>query len=150
MRKLLMVVLAVALFLAINYFFSDKVRFTETRTVNMLIGTTQLQVEVAANLAEQVRGLSGRKRLCEQCGMLFVYAKPQLMNFWMEGMRFPLDLIFIREGKVVDFARNVPAPQSGEQPARVESSVEADSVLEVNAGFIDRNRIKLGDPAKLD
>ncbi len=107
------------------------------------IGSTQIQVETSDEIGEQVQGLSGRDSLCDNCGMLFVYDKAMIQNFWMKGMNFPLDFIFIREGRVVEIVKNVPSPESL-KVSRVVSTQEADMVLEVNAGFVERKDISTG------
>lgn len=105
-----------------------------------------LDIEIADGPQEQIKGLSGRNSLCETCGMLFVYKEPQIREFWMKGMKFPLDMIFIRDGKVVEIAENAPALVPGFPIPKMRSQVEADMVLEVNAGFAAKAGIKVGDP----
>jgi uncharacterized membrane protein (UPF0127 family) len=59
----------------------------------------------------------------------------------MRGMRFPLDLIWISDGRVAGLTRNVPATFPGE----LTSPAPVDQVLEVPGGFADRYGIKAGD-----
>ena len=116
---------------------------------NFRLGTAELQVEIADSFAKQYQGLSDRDSLCDNCGMLFVYNSPRIQNFVMRRMRFPLDFVFIREGEIVEVVENVPPPKSGETPIYITSSVTADGVLEVNAGFMKKNHLKLADRAIL-
>lgn len=117
----------------------------ESRQTNLQIGETNLFVEIADDLGEQYQGLSDRESLCQNCGMLFVYSEPKIQHFVMRGMRFPLDFVFARGGQVVELVENVPSPKVGESPRLITSSAEADMVLEVNAGFVSKNGIKVGD-----
>ena len=110
------------------------------------IGNSKIRVEIADDLTEQIQGLSGRESLCETCGMLFVYDEPQILTFWMKGMRFALDIIFIRDGKMVEIFENVPPPsKTNETVKTVKNSLPADMVLEVNAGFSEANGLMSGD-----
>lgn len=111
------------------------------------LGSSKLTVEVVDNPVEQARGLSGRRSLCDNCGMLFVYPKPQVQNFWMKGMAFPLDFVFIRDGRVVEVVENISPLNGSGNVSRVQSREEADRVLEVNAEYIRKHGVKVGDPA---
>lgn len=99
-------------------------------------------VEVADDEREQERGLSFRASLDRDRGMLFVYPKAARQRFWMHGMRFPLDLVFINDSRVVYMADNVQAPNGG-IPAIVWPTEKADAVLEVNAGLVKELGIEI-------
>lgn len=88
-------------------------------------------LEIADTDEERSRGLSGRDQLCEHCAMLFVfpYAAPQ--SFWMKGMRFPLDVVWLYGETVVHVEHRL----SPDDEQRVYSpDVPADRVLEFRAG----------------
>lgn len=112
------------------------------------IGFTRIRAERAVTPWAKARGLSGRERLGEAEGMLFVYPVPAQHPFWMNGMRFDLDFIFIRGDRVVDLKEKIPAPAGGDPPATVIPGAPADKILEVNAGFIAEHGIKIGDKVK--
>jgi uncharacterized protein len=99
-----------------------------------------LSVRVADNALERRRGLSGYELAdLEADGMLFVFPEPAVRNFWMQRMNFPLDVVWIKDGKIVGVDKNVPAPAPGEEPARMSSEpVSADMVLELPAGDAQR------------
>ena len=138
-------IIFILLLLAVGYFVAQKAFMPTNKT--LAIGYyTQIQIEIADNLAKQVQGLSGRDSLCENCGMLFVYANPQILRFWMKDMKFPLDIIFIKDQKVSEIFEYVPVPQPGKEIPWVQSSEYTNAVLEVNAGFVSTNRIKISDP----
>lgn len=106
-----------------------------------------LTVEVAATEQERAKGLGGRDSLDPNSGMLFVFDKPGRPQFWMKGMRFPLDFIWIDGRRVVGIIENVPAPQKdpdGVLPL-YSSTVDVDKVLEVNAGYVKSHGIAVGD-----
>ena len=107
------------------------------------IGNNKFEIEIADNAILQARGLSGRESLPENQGMLFIFDGPAIQNFWMAGMKFPLDIIWIHGDKVAGFAENVP-PVAG-IPKIYPSPEPVDKVLEINAGLVKKLGIKIGD-----
>lgn len=112
----------------------------------VIAGRVTLTVELARTLGEQVRGLSGRPGLKSGHGMLFVYDRPQPVSIWMKDMRFPLDILWIRTGRIVAIKKQAQ-PLAPVGPERVYTAT-ADLVLEVPAGFADRQKIRVGDPVQ--
>lgn len=111
------------------------------------INETPILVEIVDTPAKRTLGLSYRPSLPEDEGMLFVFENKQPVRFWMKGMEFPLDIIFIADGKIVDIAENA-MPQPGVSDENLKSYVPSepvDHVLEVNAGFVSKHDIKIGD-----
>ena len=104
-------------------------------------------VELARSHVEKARGLSGRMDLKPGQGMLFVYDLPQPIGIWMKDMRFPLDIIWIREGKIVHIEKNAPPLKSG-SPEKVYTAT-ADLVLEVPAGYTTSEKIGVRDSARM-
>lgn len=109
----------------------------------VIAGRVDLTVELARTPEQQIRGLSGRPGLKPGQGMLFVYYHPQPVSIWMKDMRFPLDIVWIRDGRIVKIEKNAP-PLTPAGPERIYTAT-ADLVLEVPAGFTDRKRIRVGD-----
>ena len=114
------------------------------------IGNASLAVEIADTLSQQVRGLSGRASLDPDRGMLFVYDDVQVRNFWMKDMRFPLDVLWISNGRVVGIEENIPFESGDGSVVRFKSNEPADMVLEVNSGWIAEHGVKTGEAVKLD
>ena len=116
----------------------------EKKTAIAEISGKKINVEIADTLWRQYRGLSGRKNLCENCGMFFVFNSEKERFFVMRDMKFALDIIWINNGKIVKIDKNLPP--EGFITSKIYSSGESvDNVLEVNAGFADNNNIKVGD-----
>lgn len=107
-------------------------------------------VEVARTEAEKVRGLSGRDGLPPGRGMLFVYETPVRPVIWMRGMRFPLDILWIQDGRVMDLVRGAVPPDPGEPPELFAPPQKVQYVLEVPAGFADRYGVVPNDPVQID
>jgi hypothetical protein len=112
----------------------------------VIAGRVRVAVEVARSAPEQIRGLSGRPGLPPGHGMLFVYDRPQPVSIWMKDMRFPLDILWIRGGRIVKVERRAP-PLDPRGPERIYTAT-ADMVLEVPAGTADRERIRVGDTVR--
>src|SRR3990172_12648951 len=111
------------------------------------VGEQTLGVEIADSAEEWSQGLSGREQLARDEGMLFVFDDQVRRSFWMRQMRFSLDMMFIRDGRINEIVRNVPAP-SGSQDGteiRVQSQESADWVLEVNSGWAQEHGVEVGD-----
>ena len=79
--------------------------------------------------------------------MLFLFDAVERRTFWMKGMLIPLDILWIREGKIVAIDANVAPPRSHETPAIV--SHVADLVLEVPAGFALEMGISVGQTVRV-
>lgn len=119
--------------------------------IKVTIGQTSILVEEAITPQEKVLGLGGREYLAQDHGMLFRFATPEKPTFWMKNMRFALDFIWINNEKVVDLTEKVSAPNIGvtdEQLPTIIPNVESDVLIEVNAGFVEYNKIKIGDEIK--
>ncbi|MDO8429776.1 MAG: DUF192 domain-containing protein [bacterium] len=108
------------------------------------IGSQSFEVEIADNVLNQARGLSGRDSLPENQGMLFIFPDLGQRSFWMAGMKFPLDIIWIRDNKVIGFSENLP-PASSVNVQLYNPSEAVDKVLEINAGLVKKLGIREGD-----
>ena len=120
-------------------------------TVDVRVGDATVRAEVADDDAERARGLSGRARLARDAGMYFVLPSTST-RFWMKGMRFPLDMVWIRGDRVVDVSARVPDPRPGTPESQLpiySSSKPADRVLEVNAGWARDHGVRAGDEVRL-
>jgi hypothetical protein len=112
------------------------------------IGESEVKVEIADSTEKMRLGLGERNSLADREGMLFLYNIKRPAVFWMKGMRFPLDIIWIADGKVVQIDKQAPHEPGVADPdlKRYISNEPVDAVLEVNAGFAEKNGIKVGDP----
>lgn len=98
-------------------------------------------LEVADTPLLQERGLGFRDSLCETCAMLFVFPRADRYAFWMKDMRFPIDIVWIRDGRVVHIESNV---DFRDQERVYRPAEPADRVVEVNAGMCGRSGIQKG------
>ena len=105
--------------------------------------TLTLNVEIADDPSEHSIGLMNRTELDEDKGMLFVFKDEQVRTFWMKNTLIPLDIIFIDKDGILKHIEKTTKPDQTE--AIYSSSTPVRYVLEVNAGWCDRNGVKLKD-----
>lgn len=105
-------------------------------------------VKVARNKKEREEGISNKHFLSQDRGMLFIFEKPDYYAFTMEGVNFPLDFIWIKENEIIEITENV-IPTRDRSPEPIKPHRKIDKTLEVNAGFVKRYNIKVGDKIKL-
>jgi hypothetical protein len=110
--------------------------------ITVLIRDVPVRAEVVSSPQKVYLGLSYRPGLAQGHGMLFVLPQMEVQHFCMRGMQFPLDFLWIADGRVAGLAKQVAADFQGS----VSSPVPVNHVLEVPAGFIDRHGIRVRDP----
>lgn len=113
----------------------------------VLIGSTTYMVSVADTTERREQGLSGTKKLEPQTGMLFIFDTPGKYGFWMKDMRYAIDIIWVNVssdgvGSVVYTEQNV---QPETYPKTFTNVNIANAVIEVTAGEILKQNIKVGD-----
>lgn len=106
-------------------------------------GNVELQLEVAKTDAERRKGLSGRSRLESNQAMVFLFPEADIYDFWMKDTYFPLDILWLYQGKVVDMT-TLPAQIAGKAPAQYSPKAIADQVIEVSAGLAKAQEIGIG------
>lgn len=104
----------------------------------------EINVEIADDNEERSKGLMFREVLEETAGMFFVFENEDYRTFWMKNTVIPLDIIFIDKNfRIVDIKYAEPCKQD---PCKLYRSAKpAKYVLEVNAGFTEKNNIKIDD-----
>ncbi|HEY9784648.1 MAG TPA: DUF192 domain-containing protein [Candidatus Obscuribacterales bacterium] len=113
-----------------------------------------VKLEVALTPQEIERGLMYRTSLAQDAGMVFLFRPPRPINFWMYHTLIPLDMLFVRDGKIIKIFENVP-PCKSEDPRKCPTYPEgpgllASEVIEVNGGYCKAHGIKEGDPVVFD
>lgn len=103
-----------------------------------------VEVEVANTLYKRIKGLMFMKFLEKNKGMLFVFREEFYPKFWMFGMCFPIDIIWINEKeKIVDITYNA---EPSFNPCRTYTpKKKCKYVLEVVSGFAEKYGINIGD-----
>src|SRR3989344_2200987 len=99
------------------------------------IGDAIFQIEIADSFLKRQKGLSGRKSLNEDEGMLFIF--PIAANYG----------IWIKNDKIIGISENLAS--EGSKPLKIyypPSSI--DKALEVSAGVVSAKNIEIGDMLK--
>jgi uncharacterized membrane protein (UPF0127 family) len=128
---------------------SDAAKTAAPKTVDdrfaIKIGDRTVQMQIAALPAEQEKGLMFRKSMGEDEGMLFVFARPQQMGFWMRNCEFPQTIgYFDANGELREMYDMYPH----DEKTVSSRSRSIQFCLEMNQGWYARNGVKTG--AKLD
>jgi len=71
------------------------------------LGKCRFVVEIAKTNKKRELGLVERDALCQRCGMLFEFSKKARYKFFMKGMRFPIDIVWIADDNIVGIERNI-------------------------------------------
>lgn len=118
----------------------------------IVVGETQLMVDLAVEGHEQMLGLGYRNGLEEGTGMLFVNEQSAPRSFWMKGMRFCIDIIWIENDEIVGAAENAcpdPDGTDDQDRERYASGEPVQHVLEVPAGWMSEQGYGPGTPVDL-
>jgi len=103
-----------------------------------------IDLEVASTPMQKRIGLMQRTPLPPLRGMWFPFDQRQPLRFWMLNTLAPLDMVFIRDGRVMAIEADVPVcpalPCRGYGP-----SEPSDGVVELGAGEVRRLGIRIGD-----
>ena len=112
----------------------------------IIINNCVFQAETAILPKELEKGLSQRDSLGNGQGMLFLFSSLRKPVFWMKGMKFPLDVLWLRENTIIETSENIPLLTQGDVTT-ITPSQEINKVLEVKSGTVSECIIKAGDKA---
>jgi uncharacterized membrane protein (UPF0127 family) len=93
--------------------------------------------EIPTTEEEKSAGLMYRDSLGKNSGMFYDYVDG---GFWMDNVKFPIDMIFINDDEIVDIKKAKSYDKTS-----IFSSVESNGNLEVNGGFCKNNNISIGN-----
>ena len=83
-----------------------------------------------------------RRSLKENYGMLFKFNNFVNIDIWMKNTLFPLDVIFIRDNKIVNIYENLN-PCNTKNCAKFNSKFEVDKIIELKAGTVKKFNIQV-------
>ncbi|MBI4121020.1 MAG: DUF192 domain-containing protein [Parcubacteria group bacterium] len=149
MGKYYFIALLVAVFgvVLISTVYSDEFSCGEElpNTTILKLAGAAFFTEVAEAPEERRCGLSLRSHLPKGHTVLFIFEESARHGIWMKDMHFPIDILWLdRDLAVIDYVRNV-SPDS--YPAVFSPDREAQYVLELNVGTVDRLGITEGTKA---
>ncbi len=137
MKRFWLIILALILLYPSISFAKEKAQYIQAK-----IGNKTYLLEISDTISKRTQGLSDRDKLNKNQGMLFVFSSINKHSFWMKDMHFPLDLIYLKNNKVIDIDEKV----SNSIPIISFSAAKPfNRVIELNAGEIYKNKIRPGD-----
>jgi uncharacterized membrane protein (UPF0127 family) len=114
----------------------------------VVVNGFDVMADIALTSEQQTKGLDVKNNLTENQGMLFVFQQPYRYGFWMIGMKFPIDIIWLDSNGVVTHIEHSlkPCPPASSNLACPLYFPEKDSqyVLETVAGFSMKHNVRLG------
>jgi len=115
----------------------------------VVIDGRTFKLELALDDAARHQGLSDRKEIAADGGMLFVFPDVEMREFVMRRCLVPIDIIFLDPaGRVVaTHAMKVEPPEKREsewQLARYSSQWEAQYAIELKGGTLETMKIEAG------
>lgn len=113
-------------------------------TAKFTLGEESIELEVAKTPEQQEMGLMYRTILPPNRGMLFSFSPPRRVAFWMKNTLIPLDMVFLKEGKIMAILKDVPPCTTPTCPV-YNPQVMTDSVIELSAGRAQSLNLQIGD-----
>jgi len=98
-------------------------------------------LERAETNLQRIKGLSDRANLSEDTGMAFIFEQDGEQCFWMKGMRFNLDIIWMNDQKKIIKIKENTSPNTYPDEFCAD---DVKYVLEFNQGFVSKHGLKLG------
>lgn len=155
MKNILLIIGLFALLAVVFYFTQGAISGTPLtlpgfgKSAKMTVNNHTFTLTVADTEKKKEIGLSGQKSLAKNKGMLFPYETKTIPAFWMRNMKFPIDILFISDGKIVTLYKNVKPPVTNEQLTLYQPSQPVDAVVEINAGLSEQFKLNVGDTATI-
>ena len=149
LTKIITVIIIISLFSVwlFDIFKNNKSLEKSLKKTKITVKDKELNVFIADNYATRTRGLSIFSSIKDNEGMLFLYPEKNSsdkIGIWMQGMKFDIDIIWVKNNKIIHIVENASHPRN----ITINSynpDVLADSVLEVNSGFVKNNNIKVNN-----
>ncbi len=149
LKNILIFAVVIIILIAISYFSISTLTSARNQKIADIKGH-RISLEIADDETEQRKGLSARDSLPKDKGMLFKFKKADTHTFWMKDMRFPIDIIFINNDKIVTIYENVqPENDKNANLSLYTSTKPADKVIEINAGLAKEFGLKTGETLRL-
>lgn len=140
--------LAVAIAVAIALVSVAVIANLGKQSSGLTIGGDEFSIEIASSPSQRSLGLSGRESLGTKDGLLFVFQKDGMHEFWMKDMKFSIDMIWLDSNGVIVHIEPSVSPSTF--PELFSSQSPARYVLEVNAGVAEQYHLQLGDNLDID
>lgn len=111
----------------------------------VIVNNFELIADLAITNDQQIKGLDVKDQLKENEGMLFVEKQPAKYDFWMSGMKFPIDIIWLDNNRtVIHIERNLQPCASDLDCPLHSPDKDALYILETVAGFSQKHNVETG------
>tara|TARA_S200000501_G_C20551885_1_gene624765 strand:+ start:26 stop:514 length:489 start_codon:yes stop_codon:yes gene_type:complete len=108
-----------------------------------------LRLLIADDSIEKELGLMGIKSLDPNSGMIFVFNPQEKVNFWMKNTLIPLDIIFIKNDRIIEILHNV-LPCAVDECPLFGPREKVDFVIELNSGRAKELGFEIGSKISLN
>ena len=105
-------------------------------------------IDVATTSEQKEIGLAKYAAIEQDKGMYFPFDHSDYYGFWMKNMKFPIDIIFLQNKKIVTIFSDVK-PQKNYAVYVYKPTRPANAVLEITAGLSKKYGFTLGDTLNL-
>ena len=136
----LFLLLLVVCNLLVTFAYADQRAQPTLPSVTLTAGSVEINAEIARTQQQRYMGLSFRKTMPENSGMLFVYAKERSLNFVMRNTFIPLSIAYLSKDMVINEIHDMQVGSKATYPSRR----PAQFALEMNQGWFTRNGVKVG------
>ena len=125
--------------------------YPQYKKTSISINGFKVLLALASTDEQRIKGLSGLEKLNESEGMLFLFDQPSKQGFWMNEMKFPIDIIWLdSNSRVVHIEKNLK-PCTLFMACHVYSpQVDSLYVLELRSGFTNDHSINNGTKINLN
>lgn len=121
--------------------------FYQSPTAELSVGNQKISLEIASTQLAREQGLGGRSSLPQNKGMLFAYPAPVIQCFWMKGMHFSIDMIWVTHDKKIIMIQPSVSPST--YPRSFCPAMPAQYVIELNAGLSKKLDLQVGQTLHL-
>lgn len=107
-----------------------------------LLSSGTMKFEIADTPSKQETGLSNRRSIPDDYGMLFVFPKADRYGFWMKDMLVPIDIIWLSDSGDILLIDHSVSPDT--YPHVLYPPVVVRYVLETRAGYAQSHAWDIG------
>lgn len=140
---IVLILLAIAVYVSARTFQSSTGEQPMADVLIQFPNGYSIHVALADTPTERMLGLGNWDSIGSDEGILFIHPIRGFHTYWMKDVEFPIDVIWLDTNTIVGLTDNL---QPEEPPVTLYTPpVPANRVLEVQAGFIAKNNLLIGD-----
>ncbi|MCF7820429.1 MAG: DUF192 domain-containing protein [Candidatus Pacebacteria bacterium] len=112
------------------------------KMIGARLGSCVFSLEIVSDPLSWYKGLSHREALDQDKGMIFIFPDKKTRTFVMREMNFPLDIIFLKDKKVINIEQANLEIAKDNNLREYKSQDESNMVVEINQGLSKKCEIK--------